>query len=56
MWVKDPNHPQKKRLQMKYTGLLVDWEMAKPIDPEQKQCESEHTVNTHFYRDTNMKC
>ena len=55
MWVKDPNQPQKKRLQLKYTGLLVDWEMAKPIGPEQKQCQSEHTVGTHFYRYTNIE-
>lgn len=45
MWVKDPNDPKKKRLQIKFTGLLTDWEMAKPIDPEQVQRQPERTVS-----------
>ena len=45
MWVKDPNHPQKKRLQMKYTGLLVDWEMAKPYDMEKGPLEIHRQVD-----------
>ena len=49
MWVNDPNHPQKKRLQIKYTGLLADWEMAKSIGPEQKQRQPERTVSAYFH-------
>ncbi len=47
--VKDPNDPQKKRLQFKWTGLLADWEMAKSSDPEQQgQRQPERTVSHLF--------
>ncbi|RPD59339.1 hypothetical protein L226DRAFT_617315 [Lentinus tigrinus ALCF2SS1-7] len=41
--VKDPNVPHRRRFQIKFTGLLADWEMAKPIDTEQKQRQPERT-------------
>ncbi|KAI0696474.1 hypothetical protein C8T65DRAFT_583405, partial [Cerioporus squamosus] len=46
MWVKDP---QKKRLQIKFTGLLADWEMAKPTDPQQQGQRQPERTGTYQY-------
>ncbi len=53
VWVQDPDHPEKKRLQLKWTGLLADWEMAKSTDPQQQgQRQPERTVSGLFARVT----
>ncbi|TFK82476.1 hypothetical protein K466DRAFT_500245, partial [Polyporus arcularius HHB13444] len=44
MRVRETDGTRKGRLRMKYTGLLADWEMAKPIDQRQPK----HTGSWEF--------
>ncbi|RDX51432.1 hypothetical protein OH76DRAFT_1401290 [Lentinus brumalis] len=49
LWVQDPDHPEKKRLQLKWTGLLADWEMAKSTDPQQQGQRQPERTGTWRY-------
>ncbi|RDX51422.1 hypothetical protein OH76DRAFT_289018 [Lentinus brumalis] len=46
---KDPNNPQRKGFLIKFTGLLADWEMAKPTDPAQQGQRQPERTGTWQY-------